>query len=267
MREYFSHDLNARNDRKLVRLAMKHGMTGVGTFWCIVEMLFEEQGRIMLSECERIAFELRVQSDIVASVLRDFELFQMDDTWFWSESVNKRIKAQISVSQGARKAAKVRWERFKNQTVNANALQPQSEGNAIAMQEKKRKEKESKENIVADAPQPEVASTPKAKQNLPERKEAFKETLIPHLEKYGRTMLNEFFAYWTEENKSKTAFRYEGERFWDLPKRLATWHRNQKQKETDYSAAAPGTSGPMALGNKGVKFIPKASNEGKTTSI
>ncbi len=147
MREYFSHDFSARSDRKLVKLAMKHGMQGVGSFWCIVEMLFEEQGRIMLSECERIAFELRVDYTLIESLINDFELFQKDENSFWSESVNKRIELQILVSNGAKKAANTRWEKFKNQQNNANALQPQSEGIQSAMPEKKRKEKEIKETI------------------------------------------------------------------------------------------------------------------------
>ena len=148
MREYFSHDFSARSDRKLVKLAMKHGMEGVGSFWCIVEMLFEEQGTIMLSECERIAFELRVDYSLIESLLNDFDLFQKDENCFWSESVNKRIESQILVSNGAKKAANTRWEKYKNQQFNANALQPQSEGTLSAMPEKKRKEKEIKEKDI-----------------------------------------------------------------------------------------------------------------------
>jgi hypothetical protein len=86
------------------------------------------------------------------------------------------------------------------------------------------------------APQPAVASTPKAKPSLNERKDKFKETLVPFVETYGREMLNAFFAYWTEQNKSATAFRYEKEKFWDLPKRLATWHRNEKSRNGTYQS-------------------------------
>jgi len=101
------------------------------------------------------------------------------------------------------------------------------------------------------APQPVVASPPLAKKPLDERKAAFRETLVPHLEKYGKDMLNEFFKYWTEPNRSGTAFRYESEKFWDLSKRLATWHKNQKTDKGEYGAPSQST-GPIKSG--GVTF-------------
>jgi hypothetical protein len=68
------------------------------------------------------------------------------------------------------------------------------------------------------------------KNNIDERKLKFSSTLKPFLEKYGKEMLNDFYKYWTEPNKSKTKFRQENEKFWDLQKRLETWDKNQKVK-------------------------------------
>lgn len=148
MKEYFSHDLNARNDRKMIRLAMKHGMEGVGIYWCIVEMMYEEQGCIMQTECERIAYELRTSCDKVESVLQDFDLFYADENCWYSASVNRRIEAQIQISNGAKKAAQTRWEKYRNQSVSSeNAADMRSHTNRNANKEKKSKEKESKENI------------------------------------------------------------------------------------------------------------------------
>mgnify|MGYP007071596812 CR=1 FL=1 len=64
--------------------------------------------------------------------------------------------------------------------------------------------------------------------NIVDRKLKFSETLSPFLETYGRDMLNEFYRYWTEPNKSNTKFRMELERTWDLKRRLDTWDKNQK---------------------------------------
>lgn len=60
------------------------------------------------------------------------------------------------------------------------------------------------------------------------RKLKFASTLEPYLAKLGRDTLNEFYAYWTEPNKSNTRFRYEMEKTWDLERRLSTWVKNQK---------------------------------------
>lgn len=58
---------------------------------------------------------------------------------------------------------------------------------------------------------------------LKERENAFIESLRPYLSLYGKEMLNDFFSYWTEPNKSKTKMRFELEKTWDLDRRLKTW--------------------------------------------
>lgn len=68
----------------------------------------------------------------------------------------------------------------------------------------------------------------KKKQNYNDRKLKFSSTLQPFLEEYGKDMLNEFYLYWTEPNKSGSKFRQELEKTWDLKRRLATWAKNDK---------------------------------------
>lgn len=57
-------------------------------------------------------------------------------------------------------------------------------------------------------------------------------------QEYPEEMLTKFCDYWTELNKSKTKMRYEGEKFFDVKRRLNTWasrektdpHKNNKDK-------------------------------------
>ena len=98
---YFQHDCNARSDRKMVNLIMKHGMVGVGVYWCIVEMLYEEGGYLPL-EYERITFELRTSYDIVKSVIHDFSLFNFDEKQLWSDAVLFRLNERINNSKNAK---------------------------------------------------------------------------------------------------------------------------------------------------------------------
>lgn len=58
---------------------------------------------------------------------------------------------------------------------------------------------------------------------LSERKEKFKKSLTPFLEIYGKDMLNKFYSYWTEMNKSKTKMLFELKPTFEISKRLATW--------------------------------------------
>jgi len=64
--------------------------------------------------------------------------------------------------------------------------------------------------------------------NIEERKLKFASTLKPFLVKYGKEVLNEFYAYWTEPNASNTKFRKELEKAWDVERRLSTWAKNDK---------------------------------------
>ena len=144
MKEYFSHDYNARNDPRLVKLFMTKGLLGIGLYWCIIEMLYECNGYIMQSECERIAFELRTDCETIKLLISDFDLFKVDKKRFWSDSVIKRLNLRTEKSSKAKASALARWS-------NANALQTQSECNAIKVKEKKKKSKVN--NIEFKAPE------------------------------------------------------------------------------------------------------------------
>ena len=63
-----------------------------------------------------------------------------------------------------------------------------------------------------------------------ERKKAFVECLKPHLEQYGKDMLNEFYLYWTEMNENGQKMRYEMEKTFDIARRLARWKNNKQDK-------------------------------------
>lgn len=62
--------------------------------------------------------------------------------------------------------------------------------------------------------------------NLSKRKNNFKESLKPFVEIFGADMMNDFFSYWTEPNKSNTKMRYELEKTWDIKRRLSRWANN-----------------------------------------
>ena len=90
---YFSHDSNARNDEKLVRLRMKQGAAGYGVYFMILERLREEADYMSAKDYNMIAFDLRVDAAIVKSVVEDFGLFTFTDDGkcFYSESFTRRM--------------------------------------------------------------------------------------------------------------------------------------------------------------------------------
>lgn len=64
--------------------------------------------------------------------------------------------------------------------------------------------------------------------NIDSRKQKFATTLKEFSNIYSRDMLKEFYAYWTEPNKSNTKFRQELEKTWDIKTRLNNWSKNDK---------------------------------------
>ena len=138
---YFSHDYNARTDDKVKTLIRKHGMTGYGVFWSIIEDLYNNANALR-TDYDGIAYDLRTQSDLVKSIVNDFDLFVVDDTFFGSSSVERLIERNDKSKKASLSAFK-RWGKCEG---NANALQNECESNAI----KERKEKERIEKELKD---------------------------------------------------------------------------------------------------------------------
>ncbi|WP_187260772.1 Lin1244/Lin1753 domain-containing protein [Pontibacter beigongshangensis] len=134
---YFSHDYNTRNNAKIKKLLLKHGMTGYGIFWGIIEDLYNNANAMPL-DYECIAYDLRTDESTVKSILNDFDLFNLNGKTFGSKSVEKRLSQREEKSQKARESANKRWEK------DANALPTHTDSNAI----KERKGKDRKEKDI-----------------------------------------------------------------------------------------------------------------------
>ena len=75
---------------------------------------------------------------------------------------------------------------------------------------------------------PENLPTSERLSNLERRRQQFLASLTPYHERYGQEMVTHFADYWTEPNRSQTKMRFELQRTWSTPLRLATWARNDK---------------------------------------
>lgn len=204
---YFSHDYNARNDIKIKKLMLTHGILGYGIYWAIIEDLYNNTN-VLQTNYELIAYDLRVDKNIVESVINDFALFVIDNNEFGSKSVERRLEERNAKSVKARESVLKRWSK------DTNVLPLNNDSNTI----KEIKGKEKKEIKV---------------NNIDERKLKFASTLEPFLIKYGKDMMNQFYKYWTQPNRSNTKFKQELEKTWELSYRLETWSsKNYNKTET-----------------------------------
>lgn len=110
---YFSHDSNARNDEKVIRLRMRHGMAGVGVFWCLNERLRDEEDYKCSCDYEGLAFDFRCDAELVKSVVEDFGLYVVENGKFYSkrlcESMGIKDEASRAMSEAGRRGAQKRW--------------------------------------------------------------------------------------------------------------------------------------------------------------
>jgi hypothetical protein len=131
---YFSHDSNARNDQRIMKLRMKHGMIGYGIYWAIIEILREqEKYSLNIKDINSIVYELREPEEMILSVIKDFDLFVIKNNVFYSRSLKKRMSLKAEKSDKARESARARWDKTDqtHNNKNANAMRTHSERNAI----------------------------------------------------------------------------------------------------------------------------------------
>lgn len=133
---------------------MDYGVAGIGIYWCIIEQLYEQSGRLLLSSIKAIAFSLHANIDDVRSIVENYGLFDNDGVEFWSPSVTRRLESRKQTSEKRVKAASKRWEKNANSEeinasaskTDANAMQVHRKTDAMQCYKKEIKEKEIKEN-------------------------------------------------------------------------------------------------------------------------
>ena len=113
MNNYFPHDSNARNSDKLIPVRMRHGAVGYAVYFMILERLREEPSHASVKDYNSIAFDLRVDTALVKSIVEDFGLFAFadDGKCFYSESFSRRMNHMSDVSRKRGMSARSRWEK------------------------------------------------------------------------------------------------------------------------------------------------------------
>ena len=128
---YFSHDSNARNDQRLMKVRMKYGMEGYGIYFGIIEILREQKDYILtFNDIDSISFDLRVDKEKIEDVIQNYDLFKIEGhTMFYSKSLKRRLecmdekkkKRQEAGRLGGIASAKSK-QQSTNATTNAKAL-------------------------------------------------------------------------------------------------------------------------------------------------
>lgn len=222
MNEYFSHDYNARNEIKLKKLFMKQGLQGIGLYWCLIEMLYENDGYIFLERIPVIAFDLRIAENIIFDTIENYDLFIKNENSFYSNGVLKRIAMREEKSEIARIKANKRWQ---NQChSNAIAMPQHNNSNASAENSNANKVKESKVNKIKER---KVFTIP-----------TFEEIQAYCIERKNNVDAKKFFDYFTASNW----FDSKGNKVKSWKAKIVTWEsygnqvNNKPQMEVKMNA-------------------------------
>lgn len=229
---YFPHDFFARKDPKCIALIKDFGMSGYGVYWSLVEMMYEQGGKIKKfpSLFSAIAHEFNVKEASITkqieAMLHNYELLLQDENYLWSDSVlrrmefreAKKLKKSESGKLGGIKSGESR--RKKKSTKQNEAMLQSNEANEA----KERKGKENKGKEIKERVNGAHAPTLKSFKAWTEKE--FIDDLSNFRETYPKDLLNEFFKYWSE--KSATGrMKFQLEDTWETKKRLETWERNE----------------------------------------
>ena len=144
---YFSHDSNAMDDPKIVRLIDSLGMEGYGTFWALIELLRNQP--TLTYPIESAIYKYRqwnTSIDKIKACILKFGLFEIQEEIFFSLYLNKRMeladkKRQKYVEAGRKGGLK----RTLNQPITSDAKATVKQNQAKERKEKEKKVKESKE--------------------------------------------------------------------------------------------------------------------------
>jgi hypothetical protein len=134
---YFPHDYHARHDPKLERLRMEFGPVTDGIFWDIIEMLYEENGYLLVRDIPMYAKMINATENILNKVIET--AFLTDGERFYNQSLLDRLEHINNIREERRAAGELSGKARQKNTCSTNAEQL---GNNI----KESKVKESKVN-------------------------------------------------------------------------------------------------------------------------
>lgn len=140
---YFTHDFNARLDRKCKRLRKVLGCEGYGIYWMIIETLAtQENFSYPLSDIDLLADEYDISVEKVEAVVKQFDLFKIDElNNFFSLSLVARMQKFLEISEKARQNVNVRWEKARKlKEIDTTVLLPYNDTNTIREDNKKEEE-------------------------------------------------------------------------------------------------------------------------------
>jgi hypothetical protein len=147
---YFPHFSNARNDSKILKLRRVMGIEGYGMYFLLLEVLRDQTDfKMSLESLEDLAYEWHTSKEKLASVVANFELFQIDNNNFFSPKFNEYLQPYLEGKKNKKiagiKGNLIRYKHLTKEEVSKMSdseildfeeNRKHSESNALAVREK-----------------------------------------------------------------------------------------------------------------------------------
>ena len=198
---YFNHDSNSRNDIRIIKLRAKLSYEGYGIFWALLELLFNEENKLCISDYETLAFGLQCDHKILKQVIEDFDLFVIEDNCFYSKRLHRHIEDINNKSTKAKESINKRWN-------NTNVLRTNYDSNTSRVEVKVNK-------------------------SISKRIECFKNN-VNSLKDFSDKDKNDFIEYWSElTNEENPKMKWELSNTFNIEYRLKRWVASDFNKKDD----------------------------------
>ena len=157
------------NSPEVMRARMEHGMAAYGIYVALMQILEEDEDHKLSKDYSMIAYEMRVDVSVVQSVVEDFDLFEVEEEYFYSKELSDTIEQARKVSEARARAGRAGGAaKARNFVANAKESSSKCQANAKESSSKcQANAKESSSKCQANASE----SLANAKQ-MPESKES-----------------------------------------------------------------------------------------------
>ena len=85
---------------------MKHGIAAYGIYVALMQLLEEDEDHKLSKDYSMIAYEMRVDVSVVQSVVEDFDLFEVEEEYFYSKELSDTIEQARKVSEARARAGR-----------------------------------------------------------------------------------------------------------------------------------------------------------------
>lgn len=159
------------NSPEVMRARMEHGMAAYGIYVTLMQLLEEDEDHKLSKDYSMIAYEMRVDISVVQSVVEDFDLFEVEEEYFYSKELSDTIEQARKVSEARARAGRAGGAaKARNFAENAKESSSKCQANArknVANARNSKENETEKENLSPKTP---IKEKDKEKENCLSRR-------------------------------------------------------------------------------------------------